>query len=475
MNYLELNDSKLRSSIDHVFHTFEKFKNEQSQDILPRYTKSQFKAYVGECSFEYGEKSFIEKTLKQLNQGTLNLAAPGYMGVFNPNPLNISAVASIVNSLYNSQLASKISAPFPVFVEKFLIDYFGKRAGYQSGSISGSFTSGGTEGNISATLMALQSKFPQYKRDGLRALGMAPKMYASVDAHHSIQRASFVSGLGINSLVELSVTIEQKIDLVELERLILRDIDKGEKPFLLFGTLGTTGTGSIDDLEKMAEIAKKYNMWFHVDAAYGGAALILDEHTELTKGIGLSDSFSVDAHKWLALPFGSSLLVSRHKNIGRNTFETFENVYMPKQTESTSGYEPYRDSIQWSRGFRGLGLFLALGFYGRKGLALKMKSQLKVSKLLRQNLEERGFTIYNEAKLPVLCFGHTKLNQKNISLFREQFISKNPQYYLTDILISPNKIKALRISINNNELSELGIREFISDLENELNNFQSEC
>lgn len=227
---------------------------------------------------------------------------PGYMGVFNPEPLPSGVVASVINSLYNFQLASTKSAPLPIMIEQKLIEYFGQRAGYRKVTIEGHFTNGGTEANITALLLALHHRFPEVQQKGLKELTTQPLVYVSQETHHSLQRAMMVSGLGLSALREIPTNSIGAIIIEELQKQLQQDRSKGYVPLMLVGTLGTTSTGAIDDLKGLAEISKQQGVWFHVDAAYGGGVLLLEGSHQITRGLEESDSFCVDAHKWLAQP-----------------------------------------------------------------------------------------------------------------------------------------------------------------------------
>ena len=132
---------------------------------------------------------------------------------------------------------------------------------------------------------------------------------------------------------------------------------------MINGTAGTTGTGTIDELNQLSFICKKNNIWFHVDAAYGGGAILSQDLKHQLTGIEKSDSITFDAHKWMSVPMGTSIFLTSKNDILSKTFR-ITTEYMPKEADKLTITEPFTHSIQWSRRFIGLKVYLPLLFYG---------------------------------------------------------------------------------------------------------------
>lgn len=180
---------------------------------------------------------------------------------------------------------------------------------------------------------------------------------------------------------------------------------------MIIGTAGTTGAGAIDDLKELGVISKQYNLWFHVDAAYGGAIVVNPKYLEWAKGIENSDSITVDIHKWFSVPMGASLFLTRPKNILHQTFNVSTN-YMPEDGDPNKVIDQYVHSIQWSRRFIGLKIYLPLAVYGWKGFDKAILHQVEIGNQLRDLLEENGWEIKNDSKFPIVCFSHSSLEIK---------------------------------------------------------------
>lgn len=140
------------------------------------------------------------------------------------------------------------------------------------------------------------------------------------------------------------------------------------------GTAGTTGAGVIDPLPELAQTAREEGLWFHVDAAWGGAAVLSARLARATNGIHLADSITFDAHKWLSVSMGAGMFIIRHRDALNGTFAT-QTAYMPREGERLPTTDPFTHSIQWSRRFIGLKIFLSLAAAGWDGYARVLEHQ----------------------------------------------------------------------------------------------------
>jgi glutamate/tyrosine decarboxylase-like PLP-dependent enzyme len=156
----------------------------------------------------------------------------------------------------------------------------------------------------------------------------------------------------------------------------------------------------IDPIKACGAIAREFGLWLHVDAAWGGAAAMLPEGRALLDGIQAADSITVDAHKWLSVPMGAGMLVCRHRDILSDTFRVTAS-YMPAGLDSI---DPYTHSMQWSRRFIGLKLFLSLACMGWAGYRKLVQHSLNMCADLRDRLTAAGWRIVNDSPLAVLCF-----------------------------------------------------------------------
>jgi glutamate/tyrosine decarboxylase-like PLP-dependent enzyme len=189
------------------------------------------------------------------------------------------------------------------------------------------------------------------------------------------------------------------MDAGALERAVQADRARGITPVLVAATAGTTGGGMVDPLHACADIAAASGAWFHVDAAWGGAALSSDRLRSVLTGMERSDSFTVDAHKWFATTMGCGMFITRHGAVLSEAFRVAAD-FMPSNAAAT---DPYLNTVQWSRRFLGLRLFIALGVAGWQGIATHVERAVAVIEQVKERLVARGWTVANDSSLAVLC------------------------------------------------------------------------
>jgi glutamate/tyrosine decarboxylase-like PLP-dependent enzyme len=338
-----------------------------------------------------------------LSRTQVHTPHPRYFGLFNPTPTTVGIAADALVAAFNPQLAAWKHNPFAVEAERHLIRELGSRFGYASASTDGVMASGGSEANHTAMLTALVHIFPELERDGLRGLASQPVFYVSAESHHSFHKAARLCGLGNSALREIPVDSDLRMKPTALECRIRDDRQKGFAPFLVVGTVGTTNAGAIDPLREIGTIARGENLWFHADAAWGGAAALIPELRPLLAGIDRADSITLDAHKWLSAPMGAGIFLTRHSEILHKTFH-ISAAYVPPQAAGIEIADPYESSIHWSRRFIGLKVFLSLAVVGWEGYAEVLRGMTEIGVHLRRELEASNWEVANSTPLPICCF-----------------------------------------------------------------------
>jgi glutamate/tyrosine decarboxylase-like PLP-dependent enzyme len=332
---------------------------------------------------------------------------PRYFGLFNPAPTAMGIAADALVAAFNPQLAAWSHNPFASEVERHIVLAFAERFGYDTANADGTFCSGGAEANHTALICALVRKFPDYAERGLRTLEKQPVFYASTQSHHSFVKAARFCGLGTDAVREIKTDTKFKMSVEDLAEQIEIDRRNGFTPFFIAATAGTTNGGMIDDLAAIGEIALEENLWFHADAAWGGAAAFVPEIQQLLKGIELADSITFDAHKWLSVPMGAGIFITRHNQILSEACRITTD-YMPRDASAFGVNDPFAHSMQWSRRFIGLKVFLSLAVAGWEGYAEVIRRQTAMGDYLRSELEKSDWEVVNETLLPVVCFRDKK-------------------------------------------------------------------
>lgn len=340
-----------------------------------------------------------------LRRWSLHVSHPRYFGLFNPTVRRAGVVADALAALYNPQLAAWPHAPIANEIERHVLGFFSRAFGLDPSTGFANFTSGGQEANQTAVTAALTKAFPGFAEAGARAIGGQPVLYLSSEAHHSFLKIAHLSGIGRAAVQHVGVDGHLRMDVQDLTQRIAADRAQGLVPFMIVATAGTTAAGAIDPLQAIAAVAQKERVWLHVDAAWGGAAVVSPALQSHVAGIELADSITCDAHKWLSVPVGAGMFFTKHREPILEAFRVEAASYIPPAVAGT--FDPYVTTIQWSRRFIGLKLFMTLAELGWEGLAQLFEHQSRMSDLLRTRLESAGWRIVNDSPLAVVCFTHT--------------------------------------------------------------------
>jgi glutamate/tyrosine decarboxylase-like PLP-dependent enzyme len=187
-----------------------------------------------------------------------------------------------------------------------------------------------------------------------------------------------------------------------LKRQVAEDRKNGFAPFMVIGTAGTTAAGVIDPLPELGQFCLNAGLWFHVDAAWGGSAILAPTLKHHLAGIEDADSITCDAHKWLSVSMGCGMFFCRHADTVAEAFRA-DVSYMPGKKVGPV-FDPFTTSAQWSRRFIGLKLFMALAQQGESGYAEMIEHQTRMGHVLRDSLRASGWRIVNSTPLPLVCF-----------------------------------------------------------------------
>jgi glutamate/tyrosine decarboxylase-like PLP-dependent enzyme len=371
----------------------------QAGPVAPTIDIEKFRAELD--AFDFNGPRPLEEALRwaieRMEQGIVQMTNPRYFGLFNPGANFPSQCADRIAALFNPQLASSASSPVPVALENHLIRLVARRAGLGD-EATGHFATGGSEANYTALLCALTGNCPDFSSDGARAFAGSVKFYTSRDCHIAWLKIAHQAGVGRAALHLVDTDGEGRMDPHALGRAVAEDRAAGAVPVMVVATAGTTGGGMIDPLHACADIAARHDLWYHVDAAWGGAALASNRLRGVLNGIERADSITIDAHKWLATTMGCAMFITRRADLLSEAFHA-STSFMPS---SVSGLDPYLNTMQWSRRFLGLRLFLALAAAGWEGLGAHVERGVAVVEFIKEKLLASGWTIANHSPLAVL-------------------------------------------------------------------------
>jgi glutamate/tyrosine decarboxylase-like PLP-dependent enzyme len=264
-------------------------------------------------------------------------------------------------------------------------------------SASGNLTTGGSLANLIGIVTARDAKEIR-SRDVERSV-----IYLTEQAHHSVDKAIRIAGLGEAVVRHISLDPEFRMVAAELERQIIADRDAGLTPFLVVASAGTTDVGAIDPLAEIGAIAKQYGLWYHIDAAYGGFFVLTDEGRRKLKGIETSDSLVIDPHKGLFLPYGLGIvLVKDQAALHRSHYYTAN--YMQDAASSTDEPSPAELSPELTKHFRGLRLWLPLKLHGVAPFRACLEEKLLLARYFYTEVQKLGFECKVAPELSVVVY-----------------------------------------------------------------------
>ena len=382
----------------------------QKGPIVPSVTAEEIRSYLA-SRYDFAKTVALEEVIadveQMLQKWQVQVTHPHYFGLFNPSVTLASVVADTLVAMYNPQLANWRTSPAANEIERHTLGWLASKFGLPEESIA-TFTSGGTEANLSAVVVALTHYFPKYGEHGLRHLAGEPTIYLTEEAHHGFNKIGHMAGLGRRCLRAVETDSDLKMNVDHLRRRVGEDREYGLLPLMVIGNVGTTAAGVIDPLPEIGRFCQEAGLWFHADAAWGGAAVVSKKLRRHLAGIETADSITCDAHKWLSVPMGCGMFFCRHRESVAKAFRS-DVTYMPGKTagqiiDASETFDPLTHSAQWSRRFIGLKLFMTLAEKGEAGLANMLEHQTLMGKVLREALETSGWRIVNSTPLPVVCF-----------------------------------------------------------------------
>jgi len=377
--------------------------------IFPEVTAEEIRAWL-QSRYDFQQPMPLEDVVADveamLKKWQVQVTHPRYFGLFNPGVTLASVLADTLVAMYNPQLANWRTSPAGNEIERHTLAWLAARFGLPESSIA-TFTSGGMEANLSAVVVALTHAYPGYGESGLRSLPGEPAIYLTEEAHFGFNKIAHMTGLGRRNLRLIGTDRQLKMNVEELRSAVAQDRAAGLLPFMVVGNAGTTAAGAIDPLPELGRFCRENGLWFHIDAAWGGAAVVSPTLRHHLAGTELADSITCDAHKWLSVPMGCGMFFCRHRHSVAQAFRA-EVSYMPPKPaahgDAAATFDPFTTSAQWSRRFIGLKLFMALAQQGESGYVAMIDHQARMGQVLRERLVAGGWRIVNATPLPLVCF-----------------------------------------------------------------------
>ena len=338
-------------------------------------------------------KDLLEEAANLLFAHSTFNGHPRFWGMITSSAAPIGALGDLLAASVNPNIGGWIGGPMANEIEAQTVRWMAELIGYPT-DCGGLLVSGGNMGNFVGFLAARRAKASwDVRTTGLMGEGARRlRVYTSSETHTWIQKATDMFGLGTDAIRWIPVDEQLRMDTTALRNQIQAGIEAGDLPFLVIGTAGTVSTGAVDPLPDIASICREYDLWFHVDGAYGAfAALLLHENQGIEvpadlEGISLADSIAVDPHKWLYAPLETGCILVRDQEALRDAFSYHPPYYhFADQAEPTIDYYEY--GPQNSRSFRALKVWLALRQVGRAGYVEMIADDIRLAQELYRLVE----------------------------------------------------------------------------------------
>lgn len=322
-----------------------------------------------------GVHAALDDAERVLNE-SLAQSRPRFFGYVGSSGLESSVLADALASSHDVNLASESAAA--QHVERQTLRWVGELLGFPTRG--GIFTSGGMLSNLTALMAARTRMLPESRESGLA--GVSATLYASDDAHSSVERAAEVMGIGRRAVRRVPVDVRRRMDPNRLAEVLARDVAAGHRPIAVVATAGTTLTGAVDPLDDIADVLEGSDVWLHVDGAYGLPAAATEAARGLFAGLARADSASVDAHKWLYVPKACGVLLVADPAPLYAAFH-HDAAYMLDETDYV---HPVDMTLEYSRPFRSLKLWTAIRAHGAQAFRDAIERNIELARELTRQV-----------------------------------------------------------------------------------------
>jgi aromatic-L-amino-acid decarboxylase len=414
-------------------------------------------------------EEIFDKFTRDLLPHAMNIPSPRYYGLFNPTPLPVAVWADTLASAINQNGAAWRNSPSASVLEARVLRWLCELIGYDARAF-GTLTSGGSEANLIGLKCARDRALPLARDAGLRSTEPKGKavVYASEQCHYSFVKCVDILGLGREQLRKIDTDERFHIRTDLLREAIRRDIAEGHTPVCITGAAGATSTGVVDPLDELADIAREFRLWFHVDAAYGGGLAFSEKHKWRLKGIERADSVTFDPHKWMFVPFMcGALLVRDGGRILRDGFDITPEYLSEERGGADVEYDFFRYGQLGTRRAMALKVWAALKALGVNGYAEVVERQIELVNYLASRFDAlEDFERVGEVETALCCVRFlpawarekSVAEQDDLQRALQQRVERSGEAWLATTVLHGRR--ALRINVN----SFLTERRHVDDL-----------
>lgn len=378
---------------------------------------------------------------------------PNFHGLFSTSTSSVGVFGEMLSAAFDMKAMLWRTSPASTELEPVVLDWLRQMMNlpddfkgiiYDTASIS----------TLHGIAMAREKLNLRIREDGMSGRPDLPllRVYCSEQTHNSIDKAVILLGLGQKSLVKIPANDQFEMDVEKLREAIENDKNAGYMPFCVIPTIGTTSSSSVDDVEKIADICEKNNLWLHVDTAYAGSAAIVPELQKYFKGLDRADSIVTNPHKWLFTPFDLSVLYVKDLELLKQTFSLVAEYL--KVTETVTNQMDY--GIQLGRRFRSLKLWFVMRYFGRQGMIDRLREHCRLARLFAGWVEESSdFEMIAPVPFALVCFRACPKDVEDLDALNEKIMNEvnaSGEAYLSHTKL--NGKYTLRLSVGSIRVEE---------------------
>ena len=406
--------------------------------------------------------SLLKIIADDVDKPGINPASGNHLGYIPGGGIYPTAMGDYLAAVVNKYSGVYYASPGAVQLENMVLRWIADLIGFPKSAL-GNLTSGGSIANLIAIVTARDAK--EISSEKIKKACI----YLTKQAHHSVHKAIRIAGLNEAHLQEIDVDERFRMDVQKLKNQIKEDTDNDLIPFLVITSAGTTDTGAIDPLDEIATIAADSNLWFHVDAAYGGFFMLVDNLKDKFKGIEKADSLTIDPHKGLFLAYGLGAVIVKDVAALKNS-HYYQANYMQDVTETLGEPSPADLSPELTKHFRGLRMWLPLQLFGVNVFRKALEEKILLCQYFYDKIQELGFEVGPQPELSVCIYRFTDsvgdVNEFNAQLIKA--VQDDGRIYISSTTIEGVFWLRLAVLVFRTHLQT--INELLSILENKKDN-----